>query len=121
MSVDCVLCAVCCVLWCCVVLCAVRRVPCAVCALIAECLQGGLSQIDYDQLRIENKQFYEKIQDKNKELLKMKVAAGTLTQVRVVYGVVVCDRVYPIFFIMHSFRRLPAFSVCLCLLCTHNA
>jgi len=44
--------------------------------------EGGLGQIDFDQLRIENKQYFEKIQEKNHELLKLKLTSGSLTQVR---------------------------------------
>jgi hypothetical protein len=41
-----------------------------------EGLGEGLSRVDYDQLIIENKQFFEKIQERNEDLVKLKQTAG---------------------------------------------
>eukprot|EP00698_Gefionella_okellyi_P019240 TRINITY_DN5874_c0_g1_i1.p1 TRINITY_DN5874_c0_g1~~TRINITY_DN5874_c0_g1_i1.p1 ORF type:complete len:365 (-),score=76.85 TRINITY_DN5874_c0_g1_i1:53-1147(-) len=43
-------------------------------------LGEGLSQIDFDQLKIENKQYYDKIHERNQELLRLKLTAGNTIQ-----------------------------------------
>lgn len=40
-----------------------------------------LHEVDYQQLKIENAQFMEKIEEKNKELLRLKLMAGNSLQV----------------------------------------
>lgn len=37
--------------------------------------------MDFDQLKIENQQFNERCEEKNQELLKLKLSAGNTTQV----------------------------------------
>ena len=44
-------------------------------------------EVDYEQLKIENKQCNEKFEDKNQELLKLKLSAGKTLQVLGVYKV----------------------------------
>ena len=38
-------------------------------------------EVDFEQLKIENKQFSEKFEEKNEELLKLKLSAGNTLQV----------------------------------------
>ena len=38
-------------------------------------------EVDFDQLKIENKQFNEQFEEKNQELLKLKLSAGNTLQV----------------------------------------
>lgn len=38
-------------------------------------------EVDFDQLKIENQQFNERYEEKNRELLKLKFSAGNTTQV----------------------------------------
>lgn len=38
--------------------------------------------IDFDQLKIENQQYLERIEEKNKELLQLKLTTGKTVQVR---------------------------------------
>ena len=44
-------------------------------------------EVDFEQLKIENKQFNERFEDKNQELLNLKVSAGNALQVLNVYKV----------------------------------
>jgi len=48
-------------------------------------LGEGLSQIDFDQLKIENKQYFDKIHERNQELLRLKLTAGNTNQVPTLY------------------------------------
>ena len=49
----------------------------------------ALHAIDYDQLQIENKQYLAKIEERNAELIKLKISAGntilTLNSYRVTF------------------------------------
>lgn len=38
-------------------------------------------EVDFEQLKIENKQFSERFEEKNQELLKLKLSAGNTMQV----------------------------------------
>jgi hypothetical protein len=40
----------------------------------------SLNVVDFEQLKIENQQFLEKIEERNGELLKLKVTTGNLLQ-----------------------------------------
>lgn len=44
-------------------------------------------EVDFEQLKIENKQYNEKFEDKNQELLNLKLSAGNALQVLNVYKV----------------------------------
>ena len=41
-----------------------------------------LHEVDFNQLKIENQQYLEKIDEKNQELLRLKLMAGNTLQVR---------------------------------------
>ena len=63
-------------------------------------LQGQLKQkeeagevrqeVDFEQLKIENKQYNEKFEEKNDELLKLKLSSGNTLQVLNSYKVALC-------------------------------
>ena len=40
-----------------------------------------LHEVDFNQLKIENKQYLEKIDEKNQELLRLKLMAGNTLQI----------------------------------------
>ena len=40
-----------------------------------------LHEVDFNQLKIENKQYLEKIEEKNQELLRLKLMAGNTLQI----------------------------------------
>lgn len=44
-----------------------------------------LHVVDFDQLKIENKQYLEKIEEKNNELLKLKMTTGKAVQVGLMF------------------------------------
>lgn len=44
-------------------------------------------EVDFEQLKIENRQCNEKFEDKNQELLKLKLSAGNTLQILTVYKV----------------------------------
>lgn len=44
-------------------------------------------EVDFEQLKIENKQYNEKFEDKNQELLNLKLSSGSALQVLNVYKV----------------------------------
>ena len=44
-------------------------------------------EVDFEQLKIENKQYNEKFEDKNQELLNLKLSAGNALQVLNTYKV----------------------------------
>ena len=44
-------------------------------------------EVDFEQLKIENKQYNEKFEDKNQELLRLKLSAGNTLQVLNTYRV----------------------------------
>ena len=46
-----------------------------------------LHEVDFNQLQIENKQYQEKIEERNQELLKLKLKAGNTQQVLNLYKV----------------------------------
>ena len=47
-------------------------------------------EVDFEQLKIENKQFNERFEEKNQELLKLKLSAGKTLQVLNSYKVSRC-------------------------------
>lgn len=50
-----------------------------------------LHLVDFEQLKIENQQYFERIDGKNKELLQLKLSTGKTVQVRVVFTVKSAD------------------------------
>lgn len=46
-----------------------------------------LHEVDFNQLKIENQQYLEKIDDRNKDLLRLKLMAGNVLQVLNTYKV----------------------------------
>ena len=50
-------------------------------------------EVDFEQLKIENKQYNEKFEEKNQELLKLKLSAGNTLQVLNTYKVSSCDNI----------------------------
>ncbi len=48
------------------------------------------NEVDFEQLKIENKQFSEKFDEKNEELLKLKLSAGNTLQILNSYKVCAC-------------------------------
>ena len=51
-----------------------------------------LHEVDFNQLKIENKQYLEKIDDRNKDLLRLKLMTGNVLQVLNTYKVgLVCN------------------------------
>ena len=49
-------------------------------------------EVDFEQLKIENKQYNEKFEDKNQELLNLKLSAGNALQVLNIYKVSIIIR-----------------------------
>lgn len=47
-------------------------------------------EVDFEQLKIENKQYNERFDEKNQELLKLKLSAGNTLQILNSYKVTVC-------------------------------
>lgn len=47
-----------------------------------------LHEVDFNQLKIENQQYLEKIDDRNKDLLRLKLMTGNVLQVLNTYKVI---------------------------------
>lgn len=58
-----------------------------VCACVRACAAAPLPQVlhlvDFDQLKIENQQYMERIEERNNELLKLKLSTSRTVQVGV--------------------------------------
>jgi hypothetical protein len=61
-----------------------------------------LHEVDFNQLKIENQQYLEKIDDRNKDLLRLKLMTGNVLQVLNTYKV--CSSKFLLLVSRYSFR-----------------